>query len=79
MENYKENLLQNAKYQMKLIGGKIIVRGNGNNRHVTFLTPDGRRTVVWYPTESRAKDLEIEDLKEAIRECTGHAAFTMGR
>lgn len=76
---YKENLLQNAKYQMALAGGKVSLRGTGVNRHVIFNTPDGRKLVVWYPTESRVRDLEITDMKEAILECTGHAAFTMGR
>lgn len=74
---YKANLLQNARYQMAATGGRLVVRGNGNKTRVSFYAKDGRECIVWFPTEPRVKDLEIADLKEAIREMSGHNAFTL--
>ena len=70
---YKANLLQNARYQMSQVGGRVIVR----NEHVKFYAHDGRTCTVWFPVESRVRDLEIADLKEAITEMSGHAPFTL--
>ncbi len=70
---YKANLLQNARYQMQQTGGKVIVC----REQVKFYAKDGRSCVVWFPVESRVKDLEIADLKDAIQEMSGHAAFTL--
>jgi len=64
---YKENLLQNARYEMKKIGGKVIVKGTGNKRHVELRGKDGFGVVsVWYPEEARINDAEVWDLKEAV-------------
>jgi hypothetical protein len=70
---YKANLLRNARYQMKQVGGRVIVHGE----HVKFYAKDGRSCTVWYPVESRVNDLEIDDLKEAIEYMTGYPAFTI--
>lgn len=72
-EGFKANLLQNARFQMQQTGGKIRVA----NQHVTFFAANGRKCVVWFPFDSRVHDLEIADLKDAIREMSGHAAFTL--
>lgn len=69
---YKANLLQNARYQMSQSGGKIVLKGE----HVYFLKAD-RSCVVWFPFESRVHDLEIQDMKDAITEMSGHAPFTL--
>ena len=76
-ENYKENLLTNARFQVERAGGKVRIKGNGNNRKVCFQSTEGRIAEVWFPVESRVKDLEIADLKEAIREFSGSEAFTI--
>ena len=74
---YKENLLQNARYQMSQMGGKVIVRGKGNDRTAYFTLADGRRCAVWYPIECRVNDLEIADMKEVIEIMSGQKAFSM--
>jgi hypothetical protein len=70
---YKANLLQNARYQMAQTNGSLRVR----DERVYFTNSDGRTCVVWFPVASRVRDLEIADMKEAIREMSGHAAFTL--
>lgn len=74
MYTYKENLLQYAKYIVDRIGGKIRVRGSGNNRKVAFYTKRSN-CVVWFPVDSRVNNLEIADMKEAIKFATGFDAF----
>jgi len=70
---YKANLLQNAKYQVGQTGGKVTVR----REHVRFTRKDGQSCVVWYPVDSRVKDLEIVDMKEAILWASGKPAFVL--
>ena len=77
MDQYKENLLKNAKFQVKKAGGKVIVRGFFNERKVSFYGNNGQNCVVWYPRERRVKDLDIQDLKEAIKEFSGFEPFQM--
>ncbi len=72
---FKENLLQNARYQMKRVGGKVIVRGRGLDRKVSFYANNGRNCVVWYPTESRYEHIEIGDLQDALQEMSGYPPF----
>ena len=74
---YKENLLQNARYQMSQMGGKVMVRGKGNDRTAYFTRADGHRCTVWYPMEGRVNDLEIADMKEVIEIMSGQKAFSM--
>jgi hypothetical protein len=70
---YKANLLQNARYQMSQTKGSVRVR----DERVYFTNAQGRTCVVWFPVESRVRDLEIADMKEAIQEMSGHPAFTL--
>lgn len=74
---YRANLLLSASYLMRETGGYLAVRGHGNDTHVSFYTKDDRSCVVWFPTEGRVKDLDIADMKDAIREMSGHAPFTL--
>ena len=76
-KQYKETLLGNARYQCKKTGAKLRVRGQGIDRKVVLTAQDGRSCVVWYPTEARVHDLEIDDLKEAIKYITGHEVFSL--
>lgn len=75
MDTYKENLLTNARHAMRQTGGKIIVRGKNNERHVTIQAKDGQRCVVWYPTDSRINDCEVQDLKDAVEWIAGTKLF----
>ena len=68
---YKLNLLINARHQMKRIGGTVRVR----NQRVQIRTKDGRYCEVWYPIEPRVRDLEIDDLKDAVTELSGSRPF----
>lgn len=70
---YKANLLQNARFQMAASGGSLRLR----DERVYFTAKDGRLCVVWFPVESRVRDLEIVDMKEAIAEMSGHSAFSL--
>ena len=71
---YKENLIINARYQMKMTGGKCKVTGKGPARYVILEDRIGRKCTVWFPEERRVKDLEIEDMKDAILEMSGKEA-----
>jgi hypothetical protein len=70
---YKENLLQNARYEIKKRHGKVIVQGHGDFRHVKIIGKDGLGIVsVWYPEDSsRINDAEIFELKEAVKYIKG--------
>ena len=73
--NYKENLLANCRAVMIRHGGKLIIRGAGNSRKVSLYSVDGRRCVVWFPTEARCNDAEVTELKETLRYLTGEYPF----
>ena len=72
---YKENLLQNCRYVMGKHGGKLIVRGERNDRKVSFIGKDGKTCVVWFPFEPRVRDIEIDDMKDALYWITGEFPF----
>ena len=74
---FKNNLITNARHQMQMSGGKCRVTGKGPARYVILEDRNGRKCTVWFPEERRVKDLEIEDMKEAILEMSGHVAFSM--
>ncbi len=71
---YKENLLINIRFQAKQHGIKMRVVGENDNRNVRFHAKDGRTCVVWFPTASRIHDMEIQDLKEALKYITNDKA-----
>lgn len=76
-QSYKENLLQNARHQMKHSGGRCVVRGKGVDRKVSLYAKNGRSCLVWFPTEARYHNVEVDDLKDAIQEMSGAPAFSM--
>lgn len=77
MTSYKENLLINAKHQMRLIGGTCRISGTGDCRMVRFDHPTKGTCQVWFPESGRVNNLEINDLKEAVTAMSGYPPFTL--
>ena len=75
MDTFKENLLQNVRYTAKTLHGQCRVSYEGNRRHVKLTAMSGQSCVVWYPIEARVHDVEVVDLKEAVRWTFGVEPF----
>lgn len=74
-DQYKENLLQNVRYTAKTLHGQCRVSSEGNQRHVTLIAMNGQSCVVWFPIDARVHNLEIADLKEAVKWIFGVEPF----
>lgn len=74
-DTYKENLIINCRHVMQKHDGRLIVRGRGISRKLSFYAADGRQCVVWFPTETRFNDVEVQDAKDTLHYLTGEYPF----
>ena len=74
---YRYQLLQRVRYLFRAKRGKVHAHMKGTDRVIVMTgpAPDNLTCCVWYPSEGRVRDAEINELKDATLWLLGEVAI----